>query len=313
MKVYHLHSAGTVEHLELSEIEKPKPAENELLIKVKAISINPVDVKARRNEGVLNWLFEEQRPVILGWDIAGEIVELGKGVEQFKVGERVFGMLNFKAPGNAYAEYAIGKITHLAKIPNGTSYNEAAGATLACLTALQTLRNNVKAGDKVLIHAGSGGVGHYAIQIAKHYGAYVISTSSSKNKKFLEDLGIDMHIDYTKQDFTRELMDVDFVLDGVGGQTILKSIGITKKGGKVITLPSGDISVEAQTLAKNRDIDLSFYLVEANGSDMKEVAQMLEQGIIRTEIAATFLFEDIKKAHLQVETGRTVGKVILTL
>ncbi len=313
MKVYHLHKAGPVEHLQLSTIEKPSPAKNEVLIKVKAISINPVDVKTRRNDGVLSWLFQEQRPVILGWDIAGEIVKIGNGVEQFKVGDRVFGMLNFMAPGNAYAEYVIGKTTHLAKIPHGTSFNEAAGATLACLTALQTLRGNVKAGDKVLIHAGSGGVGHYAIQIAKHYGAHVISTSSGKNKKFLEGLGVDVHIDYTTEDFTKELVDVDFVLDGVGGENISKSVEVTKKGGKVITLPSPDISAEVEALAKTKGIDLSFYLVAANGSDMKEIAQMLEQGIIRTEVAATFLFEDIKKAHSKVETGRTVGKVILTL
>jgi len=314
MKVYTINEAGPVDNLQLTNMDKPSPAENEVLIKVKTISINPVDVKARKNAGVLSWLFQEQRPVILGWDVAGEIEEVGTGVEQFSVGDRVFGMLNFAAPGNAYAEYVIGNVSHLSKIPNKTSYNEAARATLACLTALQSLRGNVKAGDKVLIHAGSGGVGHYAIQIAKHYGEHVISTSSGKKRKFLENLGIEEHIDYTQEDFVKELSDVDFVLDGVGGDdNIRKSVEVTKNGGKIITLPSGDIPEDAVELAKSKEIDLSFYLVEANGSDMKEIARFLESDIIRTEVAATFPFEEIKKAHLQVETSRTVGKVVLSL
>jgi len=313
MKVYQLNEAGPVDNLQLTTMDKPSPVENEVLINVKAISINPVDVKARRNAGVLSWLFAEQRPAILGWDVAGEVVEVGSGVDEFKIGDRVFGMLNFMSPGNAYAEFAIGKVTHLSKIPNETSYNEAAAATLACLTALQTLRNNVKEGDKVLIHAGSGGVGHYAIQIAKHLGAHVISTSSGKNKKFLEDLGVDVHVDYTTQDCVKEISDVDFVLDGVGGDNISKSVEVAKNGGKVITLPSPDISDETVALAKSKNIDLSFYLVEANGSDMKDIAEMLEQGIIRSEVETTFPFEEIRAAHTKVESGRTVGKVVLTL
>lgn len=247
MKAILLNEAGGVENLQLTEVEIPAIKNNEVLVKVVSISINPVDVKARRNDGVLSWLFAEERPVILGWDISGEVTEVGKDVTDFKSGDKVFGMVNFFGNGKAYAEYVAAPAEHLALIPTGISFQEAAATTLAASTAYQALTEigKVKKGDRVLIHAASGGVGHHAIQIAKYLGAYVIGTSSAKNRDFVLSLGADEHIDYTKGDIEDLVKDIDVVLDGIAGETLLKSLDLVKDNGIVITLPSGDIQDEA--------------------------------------------------------------------
>lgn len=187
MKAIILKNTGGVENLTLAEIEEPKIAANEVLVEVKALGVNPVDFKVRQNEDVLNAIYGDQRPAILGWDIAGDIVAKGDAVTKFEIGDRVFGMINFVGAGNAYAELVAAPADHLAKIPEQTSYAEAAASTLAALTALQVLQNKVKENDRVLIQGGSGGVGHFAIQIAKSLGAHVITTTSMKNKELVTD------------------------------------------------------------------------------------------------------------------------------
>ncbi|NLD51220.1 MAG: alcohol dehydrogenase catalytic domain-containing protein, partial [Clostridiaceae bacterium] len=165
MQAYLLHKAGGIDNLILSEIDKPTLKSNEVLIEVKAISINPVDVKIRELPDLLDQVYGTDRPLILGWDIAGVVTEVGQNVTDFETGDKVFGLVNFPGHGNAYAEYVAAPAEHLVKIPKDTSFAEAAAATLAALTALQVLEPRIKAGDKVLIHAGSGGVGHFAVQI----------------------------------------------------------------------------------------------------------------------------------------------------
>ncbi|WP_306462541.1 NADP-dependent oxidoreductase [Flavobacterium circumlabens] len=184
MKAIILNNSGSVDNFNYVHVSKPSIKENEVLVKVTSVSVNPVDYKARENEGTLNWLFGEQRPVILGWDLSGIIQEVGKNVSDFKIDDAVFGMANFPGNGSAYAEYVAVPSSHLTLKPANISHQEAAAATLAVLTAWQALvtNGNIKKDNKVLIHGASGGVGHYAIQIAKHFGAYVIGTSSEKIK-----------------------------------------------------------------------------------------------------------------------------------
>ncbi|MGP4952656.1 NADP-dependent oxidoreductase, partial [Psychrobacter sp. T6-1] len=207
MQAYLLHKAGGIENLTLSEIDTPMPKDGEVLIKIKAISINPVDVKIREMPKLLDKVYGTDRPLILGWDIAGIVHAVGRDVTDFKADDKVFGLVNFPGHGSAYAEYVAAPGEHLVEIPEGTSFPEAAATTLAALTALQVLRPRIKAGDKVLIHAGSGGVGHFAVQIAKDIGAYVISTSSADNRDFVLSLGADEHIDYEAQDFEKIVSD----------------------------------------------------------------------------------------------------------
>lgn len=313
MKAYLLNEAGGVENLVLTDVEKPSPKSGEVLIEVKGISINPVDVKVRPHEEMLNGLVGPERPLILGWDIAGTVAAVGDDVTDFKVGENVFGMVNFPGHGKAYAEYVTSPASQLAKMPASSSFTEAAATTLAALTALQVLQPRVKKGDRVLIHAGSGGVGHYAIQIAKHLGAHVISTSSAKNKDFVMSLGADEHIDYRAQKFEEVLSDIDFVLDGMSGETLEKSMTVIKKGGGIVSLPTMEFPEDIKKYAEANSIKAEFVLVQSNGANMNTLRELLESGVVKPHVSKTFTFDKLADAHLQVESGRTVGKTVVTL
>ena len=284
-----------------------------MLIKVKEISINPVDIKTRNGKSLYDDLKKES-PIILGWDVSGLITEVGPGVEQFKTGDEVFRMIHFPGHGKAYAEYVVAPVSHMALKPTNISHEEAAAATLAALTAWQALVTHakVKKGQKVLIHAAAGGVGHYAIQIAKHLGAYVIGTSSAANREFVIGLGADEHIDYKTQRLEDAVKEVDFVLDSIGETTIDASVAVTKKGGTVIFLPGGTTDEKLKTL-NSSGVKCYRILVESNGNDMKQLAILLEKGIIKSHVSKVFPFDGITDAHLQIETGKTVGKVVVTI
>lgn len=311
MKAYVLNEAGGVENLVLKEIEQPVLQEDEVLVEVKAISVNPVDFKVRTSEEILNMIVGTERPVILGWDIAGKVVAVGDDVTLFGTGDSVFGTVNFPGHGKCYAEFVAAPETHLTKMPSNTSFEEAAATTLAALTALQVLQPRVKQGDRVLIHAGSGGVGHFAIQIAKHLGAHVVTTSSAKNRDFVMSLGADKHIDYREQKFEEVASDIDFVLDGMGGEVLVNSLKVLKDGGQVISLPTMEFAEDVKAIAEQRNIDVSFLLVQSNGADMNTLKGMLETGVLKPHVSKTFAFEEIADAHAQLESGRTVGKVIV--
>lgn len=313
MKAYVLNEAGGVENLILSDIETPSPGPGEVLIKTKAISINPVDVKVRPLEEVLTMIIGEVRPVILGWDIAGTVAEVGQDVTGFEVGDRVFGMVNFPGHGKGYAEYVAAPAAHLATIPANTTYAEAAATTLAALTALQVLQPRVKAGDRILIHAGSGGVGHFAIQMAKNIGATVVTTSSAKNRDFVLSLGADEHIDYREQRFEEVLSDIDFVLDGMGGEVLENSLKVVKDGGTIVSLPTHVFPEELKAAAEPRGIKLEFVLVTSNGEDMNTLKEQIDRGVLKPHVSVTFGFEQMAEAHKQIESGRTVGKAVVTL
>lgn len=313
MKAYVLNKAGGIENLILSEINTPEVKANEVLVKTRAISVNPVDVKVRPIEEVINMIIGEELPVILGWDIAGTVAAVGADVSEFDVGDKVFGMVNFPGHGKAYAEYVSSPASHLAKMPANTSFEEAAATTLAALTALQVLQSRVKAGDRILIHAGSGGVGHFAIQIAKNIGATVVSTSSAKNRDFVLSLGADEHIDYTKQNFEEVLTDIDFILDGMGGTVLENSLKVIKDGGTIVSLPTHEFSEELKAIAEPRNIKLEFVMVTSNGDDMNTIKEQIESGKLKPHVSVTFPFDQLGQAHKQVESGRTVGKTVVTL
>ena len=313
MKAIILKEFGDIEHLEVTELPFPEIKESEVLVHLKSISINPVDIKTRAGKGVAG-LIKDQMPVVLGWDISGIITKVGAGVTDFKVGDEVFSMINFPQPGKTYAEYVAAQASELALKPVNVDHDEAAAATLAALTAWQalTLHGNIKAGDRVLIHAASGGVGHFAVQIAKHLGAYVIGTSSEENKEFVLSLGADEHVDYKAQPFETVIKDIDFVLDAIGGEYIDRSLTITKKGGTVISIPSG-LNETVTEKAKALGIHGYTIKVKPSGADMQTIAGFLEKGIIKSHVSKTFPFSQMAEAHRQLESGRTVGKVIVQL
>ncbi|MGJ8732053.1 MAG: NADP-dependent oxidoreductase [Cellulophaga sp.] len=313
MKAVLLKQAGGPENLYVDNIDKPSIKENEVLVAVKAISLNPADVKPKYNDEMLGMMYGEERPIILGWDIAGTVTEVGTAVTNFKVGDNVFGMVNFPGVGNAYAEFVAAPETHLAVMPSNVSFTEAAATTLAALTALQILSGKINKGNKVLIQAGSGGVGHFAIQIAKAMGAYVITTASAKNKDFVMSIGADEAIDYHTQNFEDILTDIDFVLDTQGGKVLENSVDVLRKGGTVITTVAPDLSDKKKALAEKENKTVSNILVHSSDQDMNTLKGMLENGEIKPHIYKTFPFEKMADAHTEVEKGRTVGKVVVTL
>lgn len=309
MKAIILKEPGTVENLIVSEVPIPTITEGEVLIQTKSISINPVDIKTRKGNGTYGKIKDES-PIILGWDVSGIVIESKS--ELFKKGDEVFGMVNFPGHGKAYAEYVAAPASQLALKPKNISFDEAAAATLTVLTAWQAVITNakIKAGDRVLIHAASGGVGHFAVQIAKHFGAYVIGTSSAANKDFVLLLGADEHLDYKAQPFEDVVKDIDFVLDTIGGDNIDRSLEVIKPGGTLISIPSGlnELLVEK---AKAKNVDGYFIMVHSSGEDMKIVASLLEKGILKAHVSKTFPFEKLADAQTYVEAARSVGKVIV--
>lgn len=311
MKAIILNEPGNVDQLQFGDIAVPAIQDGEVLIQIKAISINPVDVKTRAGKGLYG-RFKEYNPLILGWDISGVVMESKS--DKFKTGDEVFGMVNFPGHGQAYAEYVASPATHLALKPTYTTHEEAAAATLAALTAYQALVHEAKvqAGQKVLIHSAAGGVGHYAVQIAKHLGAQVTGTSSAKNKDFVLGLGADAHIDYTAVDWAAYPEKFDFVLDTIGGDNIDKSLLVTQTGGTIISIPTG-VSAEAAEKAKALGVNAYFFLVTSNGDDMDVIAQYLKDGVMKSHVSASYPFTHMGDAHLQVDSGRTVGKVVVTL
>lgn len=268
MKAIILNEPGGVENLVYTEIAKPVIKSDEVLVQVKAISINPVDVKVRAGHGLYQ-LLKSENPVILGWDISGIVTEAGSDA-MFKVGDEVFGMVKFPGHGKAYAEYVAAPANQLALKPGNISFEEAAAATLAALTAYQALiiHAKVQSGQTVLIHAAAGGVGHFAVQMAKHLGAHVVAASSIKNKAFVLGLGADEHIDYHGYNWENSPYLFDVVMDTVGGRNVEKSLLVARPGGTVISIPAG-ISDEVAEKAKAKGVNAFFFLVSSNGANMK--------------------------------------------
>jgi NADPH:quinone reductase-like Zn-dependent oxidoreductase len=313
MKAYILNEPGDASQLKVTELPLPMFKQDEVLIKIKAFSINPIDVKTRAGGGLYG-RFKDLNPLILGWDIAGTIEEVGEDVSAFKSGDNVFGMVNFPGHGKAYAEYVAVPAAQLALIPKNIGFEEAAAATMAALTAYQVLvkQAGVKAGQEVLIPAASGGVGHFAVQIAKHLGARVTGTSSAKNRDFVLSLGVDDFFDYNENALDEKIKAFDFVFDTVGGVNTDRSLPLVKTGGALITIPTL-VSEDSAAKAKELDVKADFYLVVSDGEGMKEIAAMLEKGILKSHLADIFPFGLLPAAHRSVETGRTVGKIVVTV
>lgn len=310
MKAIVIEQYGGSEQLKEMNIQKPSAGKNEVIVKLHATSINPIDWKLR--EGYLQTMMPFEFPIILGWDASGIIEEVGENVEGFKVGDRVFARPETTNRGT-YAEYTAVDSHLLAKIPDNISFEEAACVPLAGLTAWQCLFDfgEVKAGDKVLIHAGAGGVGTFAIQLAKHAGAYVAATASTHNVELLQSLGADQVIDYKKQDFETALADFDFVLDSLGGENQEKSFTVLREGGRMASI----VSEPDQEKAALRNIKAKNIWLVPNGEQLAKMADLLAQGKLKIIIGHRFPLtaEGIKEAHALSETHHAKGKIVIEM
>jgi NADPH:quinone reductase-like Zn-dependent oxidoreductase len=309
MRAIRQQTLGGPEVLELVEVPRPEPGPTEVLVRVTAAGVNPVDWKVRARGGLLG-----APPFTVGWDVAGVVEAVGFGVTRFIAGDRVFGMPRFPREAAAYAEYVTSPSRQLARIPDGLGDIEAAGLPLAGLTAWQTLVEtaDVQPGQRVLILAAAGGVGHLAVQIAKARGTYVIGTASSAKHPFLTELGADEAIDYTSEAVEERVSDVDVVLDLVGNESSARALATLRDGGIFIAVPSGTGVQPLRDLAGDR-VRVTGILVEPDRVGMEAIAELVITGALRAHVSRTFPLAQAARAHELGETGRTQGKLVLTV
>lgn len=298
---------GGPEVLKTVEIERPAPRPNEVLVRVRAAGVNPTDWKHRATGGFLG-----EPPFVLGWDVSGVVEAVGIGVAAFAPGDEVFGMLPYPFGHGSHAEYVIAPVRALTRKPAGLDHVQAGALPLVSLTAWQALTEHadLRPGQRVLVHAAAGGVGHVAVQIAKERGAYVIGTASAGKHEFLRELGADEAVDYRETDFAEAVKDVDVVLDTIGGDTSVRSLRVLRPGGVVVSiLPVGsdDFTREAERLG----VRAVRMLVDADRAGMEAIARLAESGTLRATIAGTFPLAAAAEAHESGDTGRTTGKLVL--
>ena len=294
--------------VEIAQIEKPELKDDSVLIEVHAASLNPIDNILRA--GYMKEMIPLSFPYVMGYDVSGEVVEVGKGVRSVKVGDAVFARPNQDDAG-AIAEFARIKEDELAIKPANVSHADAASVPLAGLTAWQALvtKGNIKKGDKVLIHAGSGGVGTYAIQIAKHFGAFVATTTSAKNADMVKSLGADLVIDYKDQAFEDELSDYDLVFDMLGDETLVRSFKVLKKGGALISIKGQDNN----GLAEKYGVRFEGFFMSPDGQMLAELGALIKEGRVKPVIDSVYPMEQTSAAYDQLATGRAVGKIVVTV
>ncbi|MET7360680.1 NADP-dependent oxidoreductase [Streptomyces sp. NPDC005562] len=299
---------GAPENLVPVEVDRPEPGLTEILVRVHAAGVNPVDWKTRAEGTFGTW---GDTP-ILGYDVSGVVEEVGPGVTLYQPGDAVFGMPRFPEQTGGYAEFVAAPARRFAPKPAGLSHVEAAALPLAALTAWQGLVETagLRAGQRVLIHAAAGGVGHLAVQIAKAHGAYVIGTAREEKHAFLRGLGADEVIDYTRVDFTEAVRDVDIVLDGVGGAYGARSLEVIRPGGHLVTLPDPG-GLPDQDRARELGVHTGWTIVEPDRAGLLEIARLVDEGKLRVEIDTVLPLEEAAKAHARGEQGRTQGKIVL--
>lgn len=330
MKAFIIDRYGSSEVVRASEMPEPQVGDDDVLIQVYAASVNPVDLKIR--DGKLKFILPYRLPLILGTDLAGVVVRVGDRVRRFRAGDEVYARTDNDRIG-AFAELISIKEDAVAMKPKELTMEEAASIPLVGLTAWQVLieRANLKKGQKVLIHAGSGGVGTFAIQLAKHLGAIVATTTSTANLDWVKRLGADIVIDYKKEDFEKILHDYDVVLDTQGGEVLEKSLRVLKPGGRVISIAGPPdhhfakdmgmswglrllmrlLSYPIRKKANRYHVSYSFLFMGPSGDQLREIGSLIDSAIIHPVVDRVFPFEATKEALAYVENGRAKGKVIV--
>lgn len=312
MKAVVIREYGSPEVLQYQEVEPPKIKPDQLLVKVRATCVNPVDWKIRK--GMLRLITGNKFPIILGFDLSGDVVEVGSQVTRFKPGDAIYG--NVGLLGGAYAELAAVPEKSAAPKPTNITYEEAASVPVAALTALQALRDlgHIQAGQTVLINGASGGVGTFAVQIAKALGAQVTAVCSTKNINLVKSLGADRVIDYTQQDFTQDTAQYNIILDAVGKQSFSSCKQVLKPNGIYVnTLPTPETLVQSILTAFIPGKKAKFILETPKSQDLLYLKDLIEAGKIRSVIDRTFPLQELAAAHAYSESERAVGKIAIAV
>lgn len=306
MQAVRFHAYGNPEVLVLEEVPQPQPGPGEVLIRVQAAGVNPLDWKVRAGH-VKDWL-PHQLPLIPGWDVSGVIEAVGPDVAGFQTGDPVIGMLDFKRDG-AYAEYVAAGTGNLAPKPASLAPDQAAAVSLASLTAWQSLFEiaGLDSGQTVLIHAAAGGVGHFAVQFARWKGARVIGTASAQNAPFLQELGADEVIDYRSTGFEDEVREVDVVFDLIGGETQQRSWQVLKKGGILVAT----LGISSPETAKEYGVRGEGLLVHPDSAQLRQIAALIDAGDVKPMVTEVFPLSQAARAHELSQTGHVRGKIVL--
>lgn len=310
MKAAQINNYGDASVIQINDIEKPQVSDGKVLVEVHASSLNPFDSSVRA--GYMKDIIPLQLPVTLGGDIAGIVREVGHGVTDVAIGDKVYGQANVVAGNSgAFAEFAATSAQQLAKIPSGLDFVQAGALPLVGVSALQALKEhiNLQNGQKIFIHGGAGGIGAIAIQIAKNIGAYIATTASSDDAEYVKQLGADQVIDYKTQDFSKILNGYDTVFDTVGGEDFDKSLSILKKGGIAVSMiataneaKAGELGVTAVSQATRVTIDA-----------LNQLSNLVENGVVKPEIGKVFPLAEIKDAFEARESGSVRGKVVIEI
>jgi NADPH:quinone reductase len=314
MKIAQIHEFGPPSVIQIVNSNTPQPSDDELLIKIHAAGVNPIDGKIREGSSFVAQSLKDQLPICLGYDLCGEVVQCGARISQLQPGQRVVGSVGRHLSPSAYSEYVVAKIHEVLPIPDGLDAVTAAALPIAGLTAWQAIHKHGKLqkGERILIHAGAGGVGHLAVQLARIHGAEVWTTASPRHHEFLQKLGMEHIIDYRETDFETVIQDVDLVIDLVGGETGVRSFDVLKAGGRIVTVPTitrDDILEKAA----ERQITATGMLAEINLSDLSRLVNMVATQEIQLAIGETYPFSDVVLAHESLEKKNTEGKIVLTM
>lgn len=297
---------GSPDVLRVREAPRPGPGEDELLVRVHAAGVNPVDAGAR--SGRAAGLVGAELPYVPGFDVSGVVEAVGPGVDAFRPGDEVFAMIDLRR-GGGYAEYAVVRVDEAAPRPAGVSYLEAASLPLVALTAWQALFETaeLEPGQQVLIHGGAGGVGSIAVQMAVGRGARVIATASPRNHEFLRGLGAHVVVDYNTERFEEYADGVDLVLDPIGGETQVRSLGVLGEGGVLVSL----VGLTPEAGSPPEGVRATSILVSPDAGQLTRIARLVEEGTLRPVVTHTFPLARAPEAHRQSETGHTRGKIVL--
>ncbi|MEP0834615.1 NADP-dependent oxidoreductase [Microcoleus sp. AS-A8] len=306
MKAVRIHTHGGPETLVYEDAPRPTPLTNEVLIRVRAASVNPIDWKIR--DGYGQDIFNHQMPLILGWDVAGTIEAVGPEVDKFKLGDPVYGYTSLLRDG-AYAEFIVAKQEEIALKPASLDFIQAAAIPIAALTTWQALFDTaaLQVNQKVLIHAASGGVGSIAVQLAKAKGAYVIGTASARNADFVRELGVDEFIDYQSTPFETVVHDVDVVFDTIGGDTQERSFGVLRTGGFLVSI----VGAPSQELTAQHDVRSAMLPAQPNATQLSEITQLIDAGKVKPFVETVLPLSQARQAHEMSQSGRTRGKIVL--
>jgi NADPH:quinone reductase-like Zn-dependent oxidoreductase len=311
MKAARIHEYGDPNVFVYEDAPRPQAKAGEVLVRVHAAGVNPVDFKTRAGRG-MGGGSHDLLPLIVGWDISGVVEAIGEGVSAFRPGDEVYSMVRFPEIGSAYAEYVAAPASDFVAKPTTLDHIEAAAVPLVALTAWQIMFDtaHLSAGQTILIHAAAGGVGHVAVQLAKWKGARVIGTASARNADFLRELGVDEVVDYTAAPFEDVVRDVDVVLDCVGG-LLERSIKVLKPGG-FLSWIAGGLPAERVAELAEQGIRAGGILVHIDNKQLAEIATLIDAGYVKPYIEQVFPSVEASKAHEAIETGRTRGKIVLS-